>query len=190
MTDQKLKSTLGFILRNKEQFSEMLDCFKAEDIEKGIIAIPESLINTHLRNVILEQAEKYLTDYSVRFQNDAIYVKVDLSTKQLGPLYAKLLIKIEDLYFDSNNRKLFLSYKEEVKCGGNMLQIAAFKAFGAKGPYTQTAAEMAKLPFLQIRGHNGVIHLGMLRLVTKFPSALTLNYLSCTDGLLRLSFHI
>lgn len=190
MTDSGLKNLLGLLLRNKKTLVSLLDYFKPEDIEHGIIAIPENMINRDLKMLIMENAAPYLNDYQFLFNQDSIFVDFDVNAKQLGRLKAKYMLTITQFEFNENTRQIQFSYREDVKSEGNFMQNMAIKAAGLKGTYLQTGVEMAKLSFLTAGKDTVSINLDALDAVKKVPESLTLNYLSSQDGCIKFKFHI
>jgi hypothetical protein len=190
MTDEGMKKLLGFLLRNKDTAVSLLDNFKPEDIERGILALPENLINRDIKMLVMDKAGDYLNDYELLFMQNAIFVDLDLNAKQLGRLKAKYFLTVTRFDFHENVHQLSFSYKEDVKSEGNFVQNMAFKAAGLKGNYLQTAAEMLKLSFLQVDKDSVTVDLDALEFAKKIPPALNIGYISSEDGILKLRFHI
>lgn len=190
MTDPGLKKLLGFLLRNKDTVSSVLDNFKPEDIERGFLAIPEDLINQNIKMLILDKAAPYLNDYGLLFLQNAILVDLDIHAKQLGNLKAKYMLTVTRFDFHDKIHKISLSYKEDVKSEGNFLQNIAVKAAGMKGNYLQVAAEMMKLDFINVGEDSITIDLDALDFAEKIPPRLNVAYVSSEDGILKFKFHI
>jgi len=190
MTDEGMKKLLGYLLRNKDTVFSLLDHFKPEDIERGILAVPEKLINRDIKMIIMDKAGPYLNDYELLFLQNAIFAELDINAKQLGRLKAKYMLTITKLDFYENNHILHFSYQEDVKSDGNFMQNMAIKAAGLKGSYLQTAAEMMKLDFLVVERDSISINLDALEFMKKIPPALSISYVSSEDGILKLKFHI
>lgn len=190
MTDAGLKNLLGLLLRNKDIVVSLLDNFKPNDIERGIVAIPEDMINRDIKMLIMDKAGEYLNDYELHFLQDAIFVDLDIHAKQLGRLKAKYMLNITLLDFFENTHKIRLAYREDVKSAGNFVQNMAVKAAGLKGSYLQTAAEMLKLDFIQVEQDSITIDLDLLDFAKKIPPDLNINYVSSEDGNLKLRFNI
>jgi hypothetical protein len=190
MTDAGLKNLLGLLLRNKDIAVSLLENFKPDDIERGILAIPEAMINRDIKMLIMDKVGEYLNDYELRFVQNAIFVDLDLQAKQLGRLKAKYMLSITLLDFLENTHKIKLSYREDVKSAGNFVQNMAVKAAGLKGSYLQTVAEMTKLDFIQVEEDSITIDLDMLEFAEKIPHALHISYVSSEDGILKFKFHI
>ncbi len=190
MTDPGLKKLLGFLLRNKDTVSSVLDNFKPQDIERGLLAIPESMINQDIKMLILDKAAPYLNDYGLLFLQNAILVDLDIHVKQLGNLKAKYMLTFTRFDFHDDIHKIGMSYKEDVKSEGNFLQNMALKAAGMKGNYLQVAAEMMKLDFISVGENSITIDLDALDFAEKIPPELNVAYVSSEDGILKFKFHI
>ncbi len=191
MTDAGLKSLLSFLLRNKETAISLLDNFKPEDVEKGLLAIPEHLVNRDIKMLIMDQAGEFLNDYGMKFGQGAIFADLDVNGKQLGRLKAKFMLTVVQFDFHDQTHKIRLSYREDVKSEGNFMQAMALKAAaGLKGGYLQTAAEMMKVSFLTVDKDSITVDLDALEFSKKIPPALNIGYVSSEDGILKLKFHI
>lgn len=190
MTDAGLKNLLGFLLRNKDTAAALLDNFKPEDIERGILAVPENLINRDIKMLIMDQAGEYLNDYELLFLQDAIFLDLDLTIKQLGRIKAKYMLSVNRLDFHDDIHQIGLSYREDIKSEGNFMQNMALKAAGLKGSYLQTAAEMMKLTWLEVGKDSIFINLDELEFAKKIPPMLKIGYVSSEDGILKLKFNI
>lgn len=190
MTDTGLKNLLGYLLRNKDMVISLLDHFKPEDIERGILAISENIVSRDLKMLIMDKASPYLNDYKMMFHQGSIFLDLDLDGKQLGRLKAKYMLTITQFDFHEKNHQIRFSYQEDVKSEGNFMQNMAIKAAGLKGSYLQTAAEMAKLDFIDVEKDSFVVDIDKLEAAKKIPSSLSISYLSSEDGILKLKFHI
>lgn len=190
MTDSKLKNLLGFLLRNKDWISSLLDNFNPEDIENGIIAIPDSVINHDLKMQIIDQADPYLNDYMVSFQQNSIILDLDIDGQQLGRLNAKYMLNNTRFDFYDDVHRLQFIFKEDVRSKGNFMQVMATKAASLKGSYIQLATEMAKLKFLLVEKNRITIDIDVLEKANKIPPQLKIDYVSCSDGILKLKFQI
>ncbi|MDD3168913.1 MAG: hypothetical protein PHC91_05545 [Eubacteriales bacterium] len=190
MTDAGLKSLLALLLRNKDVVVSLLDNFKPDDIERGILAIPEDMISRDIKMLIMDKAGDYLNDYALHFLQDAIFVDLDVQAKQLGRLKAKYMLNITRLDFSGNTHKIKLSYREDVKSAGNFMQNMAVKAAGLKGSYLQTATEIMRLDFIRVEQDTITIDLDMPEFAKKIPPTLNISYVSSEDGILKLKFHV
>lgn len=190
MTDAGLKKILGFLLRNKDMVSSLLGNFKPEEVERGILAVPENLINRDFKMMIMDQAGPYLNDYALSFNQGSVFLDIDADAKQLGRIKAKYMLTVSQFDFQEGTRKLSFTYREDVKSEGNFVQNMALKAAGLKGSILQTATDFAKLDFLEVTKEDLTIDLDKLEAAKKIPSALKLEYLSSEDGIFKLKFHI
>lgn len=190
MTDAGLKKLLGFLLRNKNMAISLLDHFKPEDIERGILAIPEDIVNRDMKMLIMEKAAPYLNDYRLMFHQDSVFLDLDLNGKQLGRLKAKYMLTITQCNFNEDLHQIRFTYREDVKSDGNFMQNMAIKAAGLKGSYLQLAVEMAKLDFIEAGKESFTINIDKLDIAKKIPSSLNISYLSSEDRILKIKFHI
>lgn len=190
MTDEGIKKLLGYLLRNKEMIYTLINNFQPEEVERGLLSIPEKLINRDLKMLIMDKSGPYLNDYELLFRQDAIFVDIDVNAKQLGRLKAKYMLTITGLEFSEYAHKLQLSYQEDVKSEGNFMQSMAIKAAGLKGSYLQTAAEMLKKDYLKADKDSILIDLDAIKAAEKIPPTLNISYVSSEDGLLKLKFYI
>jgi hypothetical protein len=190
MTDAGLKKILGFLLRNKDMVSSLLGNFKPEDVERGILALPENLVNRDFKMMIMDQAGPYLNDYALSFNQGSVFLDVDADAKQLGRIKAKYMLTVSRFDFQEEIHKISFTYREDVKSEGNFVQSMALKAAGLKGSILQTAADFAKLDFLDVTKEEITIDMDQLEAAKKIPPALKLEYLSSEDGILKLRFYI
>lgn len=190
MTDAGLKKLLGALLRNKDIAMLLLDSFKPEDIERGIVAIPETMLNRDFKMLIMDKASPYLNDYGLMFQQNSIYADLDIDAKQLGRLKAKLMLTFSSFDFQEGLHKIVFTYREDIKSEGNFVQNMAVKAAGLKGSYLQTAAEMAKMNFLEVSKDMVTINLDLLDFAKKIPPSLSIGYVGSEDGILKFKFQI
>lgn len=188
MNDKQIKAIAAAVLRNKAELSNILDCFRAEDIEKGILAIPEELLNHTLRARALQMGGGAIEDYKISFTEGKIKLRATVNIKQLGALAGEYAFEIEGFYFDSDNKRLYLNYSEDVRSLGGPLQATALKALTARSTLLERAAKMADHPAFQVAGSNAVLYLDRFPAIKKLPESLTLSLLSCEDGKLRLAF--
>lgn len=190
MTDAGLKKILGLALRNKKVIGTLLGRFEADDIEHGLLAIPQEVLNRDLKMLIMEQASDFLNDYQVFFENGSIYLDLNLTVSQLGRVNAKYMLIIDRFVFNQQEHSLSCFFKEDVKSEGNFVQSMALKAAGLKGSYLQTAVEFGKLDFIQASKDNVAINLDKLDFMEKIPPNLQLDYVSCENGLLKFKFSL
>ncbi len=190
MTDAGLKKMLVLLLKNRDTAFSLLENFRSEDIERGILAIPEKLVNRDIKMLVMDKAGPYLNDYEILFRQDAVFVELDASVKQLGRLTAKYMFNIKEIRFQGDVHRISLSYQEDVRSEGNFMQSMALKAAGLRGSYLQTAAEVLKLDFIQIDKDSISVNLDLLDFAKKIPPGLYIGYVSSEDGDFKLKFHL
>lgn len=188
MTDTGLKKILGLILRNKKNIGIILERFHADEVEKGMISIPQDIFNKDIKMIIMDKFSEHLNDYYFIFDNGAVFIDLDLNIKQLGRIKAKYMLVIEEFLFNEQYRSIKLSYKEDVKSEGNFIQNMAIKAAGLKGNYLETAVEMSKLDFIHIENDNVTIDFDLIDIIKKIPRSLKLIYTNCENGMLKLKW--
>ncbi|MFV0516262.1 MAG: hypothetical protein ACK5MV_02590 [Aminipila sp.] len=191
LTDEKLKTMLAFVFKNKDQILSLADYFDPSDIENGKLNIPDYMVNVGLKDKILniEQAKAYLKDYTVLFQNDCIMLDLRINIKQLGPIAAKYLISIKDFKFGDGNSKLYATFKEDVTSLGNVMQSMALKALMGNGTCLQKVIQLVNCEFIYVDGHNLMIDLGKIDIINKVSDIFELNYIGSNDGQIKFSFY-
>ena len=188
----KIQSTAAFVLRHKKEINNILDFFKADDIENGLLCIPSELVNTQrgLAPYITKKASPYLRSFSVHFSGGYIFIDLELEIKQLGPLCAKYMITVDELRFDENACRLFFTYKEDIKSEGSTLQALALKALQAKGSLLQILASRLDSALLQISGEHGALWLDKIAVIQKYATGINLRYISSENEILKLAFYL
>lgn len=190
MQEMNIKNLLGLILRNKQTITSLMDRFDPSDIEKGILDVPELVINRDIKMLAMEIADPYIEDYSIQFQNGFIFLDLVLWLKQLGKIRVKYRITIEDFSFNSSSRVIKCSYLEDLKSEGNFMQAMAIKAAGLKGPYLKSAVELGKLDFMRVDGNKFILNVDNVPHADKIPPSLSLIYNGCEDGIISFDFDI
>lgn len=191
VTDAKLKSLIAFILKNKKDLITLTDYFEYQDIENGILKIPDYFINVGIKDKIvnIEQIHNYLRDYTVLFQSGYIILDLRLNLKQLGPISAKYMISIKDFRFSSDFTRIYATFKEDVSSLGNIMQSMALKAAISGSTALQKAVKLTNCDFIFIDGHNIMIELNKFDIIKKVSELFEINYIDSTDGCLKLNFY-
>jgi len=184
------KSIAATILRNKNEINNMLEYFLPQDIEKGIISIPEKLINKEIKPFVIEKAYEYLSDYSVQFSSDTIFLNCKLDIQQLGPITVTCMLKVTAFEFTKETPFLAFSYSEDIKSNGNIVQSMALKATSMKGPFVKTALELIKTPLATADKTQLYVNLSALGFIQKLLSHAKLTYISSDNGILKLYLDI
>lgn len=210
MDDGKIKKIAAEILRNKDRAFRILDYLRPEDIERGVLALPDELWNDELQDIILDRCAPYLAGYQLTSASGGngsggpdglLFLDLDLRIKQLGGLRARYMFSISHLQFSGVQRRLAFSYREDVKCLGNPLQSMALKALLGDKTLLMKAAEMAGLtasnrssrlgPIVAADRERAVVDLSRLNLpLPGFLDVLHITYQGAGDGFLRFLFHV
>lgn len=191
LTDAKLKSLMAFILKNKKDLFTLTDYFEYQDIENGILKIPDYLINVGIKDKIvnIEQIHNYLKDYTILFQGGCIILDLRLNLKQLGPISAKYLISIKDFRFSGDFTRIYATFNEDVSSLGNIVQSMALKAALSGSTALQKAIKLTNCDYILIDDHNIMIELSKFDIIRKVSELFEINYIDCTDGCLKLNFY-
>ena len=197
MNDKSIKHWLGFALRNKTQILRYLDNFRPEDLENGLLSIPESMINEQLSSMILGKASPWLTRYHLNFSNNMIFIDSELNAKQAGPIRAMLMLSVEEFTFRPDRHRISFQYREDIRSTGNPAQSMMLKMFGGGNGYLAKLTSMAgnKMPGITADGRILTIDLDHFLHATGSASQaagvlehLSLRYVAAGDGYLKLQF--
>nr|WP_315025078.1 hypothetical protein [uncultured Aminipila sp.] len=191
LTDAKLKSLIAFILKNKKDLITLTDYFEYQDIENGILKIPDYFINVGIKDKIVNigQIHNYLKDYTVLFQSGCILLDLRLNLKQLGPISAKYMISIKDFRFSDDFTRIYATFQEDVSSLGNIMQSMALKAAISGGTALQKAVKLTNCNFILIDDHNIMIELSKFDIIKKVSEFFEINYIDSTDGCLKFNFY-
>lgn len=191
LNDAKLKSILAFLLKNKKEITTLMDYFEYQDIENGLLKIPDYLINVGIKDKIknIDKVQNYLRDYTILFQNGCIMLDLRLNLKQLGPISAKYMISIKDLRFSNDCTQIYATFQEDVMSLGNVMQNMALKAAISGGSALQKIIKYINCDFIFIDSHNIMIDLGKFDIVTKISEFIELKYIDSSEGCLKLNFY-
>ena len=199
MNDKSIKHWLGFALRNKNMILQYLDNFRPEDLENGLLSIPESMINDQLSSLILGNASPWLNRYHLNFSNNMIFADAEVNAKQAGPVRAMLMLSVEEFTFRPGTHKLRFPYREDIRSLGNPAQAMMLKMFGGGNGYLAKLSSMAgsKMPGIAADGQTLTIDLdhylfatGSMDRVSSLLEHLTLRYVAAGDGYLKFQFSI
>jgi len=197
MNDKTIKHWLGYALRNKETILRLLDNFRPEDLENGLLSIPESLINDQLSPTILGAASPWVSRYHLNFSNNMIFADAELNAKQAGPVRAMLMLSVEEFTFRPDRHRISFQYREDIRSTGNPAQAMMLKMFGGGNGFLAKLTSMAgnKLPGITADGRILTIDIdhylhatGAASRVASALEHLTLRYLAAGDGYLKLQF--
>ncbi|MBQ6949394.1 MAG: hypothetical protein IJN41_06880 [Firmicutes bacterium] len=197
MNDKTIKHWLGYALRNKETILRLMDNFRPEDLENGLLSIPETLINDQLSPTILGAASPWISRYHLNFSNNMIFVDAELNAKQAGPVRAMLMLSVEEFTFRPDRHRISFQYREDIRSTGNPAQAMMLKMFGGGNGFLAKLTSMAgnKLPGITADGRILTIDIdhylhatGSASRVAGALDHLSLRYVAAGDGYLKLQF--
>jgi len=197
MNDKNIKHWLGYALRNKETILRLMDNFRPEDLENGLLSIPETLINDQLSPTILGAASPWISRYHLNFSNNMIFVDAELNAKQAGPVRAMLMLSVEEFTFRPDRHRISFQYREDIRSTGNPAQAMMLKMFGGGNGFLAKLTSMAgnKLPGITADGRILTIDIdhylhatGSASRVAGALDHLSLRYVAAGDGYLKLQF--
>lgn len=199
MNDKSIKHWLGYALRNKETILDLLSCFRPEDLENGLLVIPETLINDRLKPQVLGAASPWISNYHLNFSNNLLFLDADINAKQAGPVRAMLMLSVEEFTFTPDRHRIRLQYREDIRSTGNPAQAMMLKMFGGGKGYLAKLSSMAgnKMPGITADGQYLTIDIdhylhatGSASRAASVLEHLTLRYVAAGDGYLKLQFTI
>ena len=198
MNDKSIKHWLGYALRNKETIMDLLSFFRPEDLENGLLCIPERLINDRLSPTILGAASPWINTYSLNFSNNMIFADAEINAKQAGPVRAMLMLSVDEFTFRPDRHRIRLQYREDIRSTGNPAQAMMLKMFGGGNGYLSKLTSMmgsSKLPGITADGQYLTIDIdhylhatGSASRAASVLEHLTLRYVAAGDGYLKLQF--
>lgn len=190
MDDFMIKRMVANILRNRKEIFNYLGYFWPEDIEAGILAIPQDLVNTTLKKDLIKRIGQNIKDYTVSFQDGAAFLDADIEYDFIGAFKVKYCFEVQLLYFEGNKRQAVINYTEQVDSNGSFLRTMALKTITMNATLLQKALEQLKGSGVEVTNNSVIIDFYKMRLMDKVPPTTTINFLDCEDGTLRLSFKI
>ncbi|MGI6728467.1 MAG: hypothetical protein ACOX4P_07970 [Anaerovoracaceae bacterium] len=156
------------------------------------ISISEDLVNRDLRQLILSYVGSYITDYTVYFSGNFIFLDLKLQIKTLGPISARYKLNIINFTFNQQAHIIEFAYEEDVQSTSNPLQGMLVKAMGlTQGTFLQKAIALTNPPGIRADSKNCSIDLEQfLNLNQGHVSKLSLNYLDSYNRTLQFAFRI
>lgn len=190
MNDQAIKSLLGFLLENKACIIQYLDYFEPSDLRKGILSIPESLVNDKCKELILPKLAPNIKDYKISFSSDFIFLDLNLNIKQLGPFKAMYLLSVEDCLFEPRTHRISFSYREDIRPQGNPMQSMMLKTFLLnQGTLLQKAVALSKSNAIRVTRTHVSVDLDQIPIFSaSFFDKLSIKYLQSQDGKFTFNF--
>ena len=184
----KINQFLAEAVRFRKEIGAVLESLDPVELEQGVFALQDSLLNGALKPFLLAQTGDLLQDYRIAFENGQIRIGAAIDAKQLGPIEIDYKITISEFRFGDMGHKLYGTFSEVANPTGNMVQKIAFKAALLNGPLLKTAVKMGNIPFVHVDGNNLMIDFDQMGFVEKMPDGLNLGYLGVSGGVLKLSF--
>lgn len=192
MNDKSIKHWMGYLLRKKDKIHLLLDYFRPEDLENGLLLIPQEVINRLLLPDILAAASPWMTDVQISFSNNMIFLDADINAKQAGPVRAMMMLSVEECTFRPDAHRLRFSYREDVRSLGNPAQSIMLNMFRGNSGFLARLISMnsAKLPGITADGQNLYVNLDRLfpKLCSDPLKHLSLRYIASGDGYLKFHF--
>lgn len=191
MNDQTIKQWLGFAVRHKEIFCQLLDSFRAEDLENGLLSIPEALVNQQLSPLVLPAASPWIQSFHMSFSGNMIFIEASIDAKQAGPVQAMLMLSVQTFDFYPGNHLLRFQYREDVRSLGNPAQAIMLRMLAGDRGYLARLLSMnsQRLPGITADGTYLQVDLNDNPLFSKeFFQHVKVQYLTSGDGFLKLSF--
>lgn len=183
MTKDLFLRILRWVRQHKTLLFCLLERLDENELEQNILSIPEEVFNKDLKMIIMEKGDPYLRDYSLHFTEDAIVLDLSIDGKQLGIITARYKFTVKEFVFKEKVRKVTLTYQEEVKPQGNLLQSMALKALRLKGTYLQlVAGRVDEFGMAQVNDEEIFLNFNDIEQTEKIPPSVTLAYLRCESG--------
>ncbi len=189
MTNDSLLKTIVLVMDNRGLINLILDELDTEQLKKGILVIPESLINHKLKSKILEMIPT-IRSYNVSFSGDSIMIDGTVNLpKIVSAVNLKYMLKIQELDFGGSIHKVTFTYMEDTHCENTMAQMA-LSAFKMKSTLAARGAGLLKKykNHIYVTDTMAAVDLDGFGIKDKIPDELNLSYISATDGKLRLKF--
>lgn len=162
----------------------------------GGLSIPQDMINRDFKNIILNKFGNSIKDYKITFDSGYIFLQVLGEVGPVGKLQGNYKFRIDDFTFKNGQHKIKLSYSEDVRSKGNVMQSMALKAAGVNGSYLKTAYEFALkkqspskasdfLSAIKVSNNAILINLDAIDGFQKMFDDLELTYKSSENGFLK-----
>lgn len=192
MNDKSIKKWMGYVLRNKKRLSLLLDNFRPEDLENGLLVLPEALINEQLAPDILGAASPWVTGYQVSFSNNMIFLDANINAKQAGPARAMMMLSVDEFTFRPDAHRLRFQYREDVRSLGNPAQAVMLNLFLSNSGLLSKLISMNSAALPGVTADGRTLSVDLDRLTPQLASGplqrLTLRYAAAGDGVLKLQF--
>ena len=168
------KLALRLLAASKDDIGPILSGVDRDRGDRGILKIPEEMVNQRWREIVLEMAQGKLEDYQVSFRDNEIHLEAQV--KMLVRTRLHLVFRIKEFAFSPKGRNIVLSYETVGTSLAN--------------PFVPKVLEMAanKIPELvMVQGKD--LHF-LLNSVEEIPPWLAVKYRGTKDGVLEVAFLI
>ncbi len=103
------KLALRLLAASKDDIGLILSGVDPDRGDRGILKIPEEMVNRRWRGIVLEMAQGKLEDYQVGFRDNEIHVEAQI--KMLVRTRLHLVFRIKEFVFGPKGRYIVLSYE-------------------------------------------------------------------------------
>ncbi len=189
MTNESLYKIIQTMLENKSEIVRLADYLDPAELGRGILAIPEELVNAGLRPYIMGLSPM-INAYEVKFSSGNIALSGEVDVPKVGAVKLHYLLTVNELAFGTNGHRLIASFSEQAEAVGTMGKMA-LSALKLKGPLLGTAAQLAKAKVgdaIYVSGNSLAVDIDALPIAEKIPQELNLQYISSENGQLKLKY--
>lgn len=189
MTNESLYKIIQTVLENKSEIVRLADYLDPAELGRGILAIPEELVNAGLRPYIMGLSPM-INAYEVKFSSGNIALSGEADVPKVGAVKLHYLLNVNELAFGTNGHRLIASFSEQAEAVGTMGKMA-LSALKLKGPLLGTAAQLAKAKVgdaIYVSGNSLAVDIDKLPIAEKIPQELNLQFISSENGQLKLKY--
>lgn len=191
MTNEALYKIIQMVLENKSEIVRLADYLDPAELGRGILAIPEELVNAGLRPYIMGLSPM-ISDYKLKFSDGSIALFAEADVPKVGAVKLNYLFTVNELAFGNSGRRLIASFSEQAEAAGTMGKMA-LSALKLKGPLLETAAQLAKAKVnlgdaIYVSGNSLAVDIDNLPVAHKIPKELNLQYIGSDNGQLKLRY--
>lgn len=191
MTNEALYKIIQMVLENKSEIVRLADYLDPAELGRGILVIPEELVNAGLRPYIMGLSPM-INNYNVRFSGGSIALFAEAELPKVGAVKLNYLLTVNELTFGAGGRRLIASFSEHAEAAGAMGKMA-LSALKLKGPLLETAAQLAKAKVnlgdaIYVSGNSLAVDIDSLPVAHKIPKELNLQYIGSDNGQLKIRY--
>lgn len=189
MTNEALYKIIQMVLENKSEIVRLADYLDPAELGRGILAIPEELVNAGLRPYIMGLSPM-INDYKLKFSDGSIALFAEADVPKVGAVKLNYLFTVNELAFGNSGRRLIASFSEQAEAAGTMGKMA-LSALKLKGTLIETAVQLAKSKVgnaIYVSGNSLAVDIDALPIGAKIPKELNLQYIGSDNGQLKLRY--